>query len=68
MKLIEKPLGLIQEIKVEMAKVSWPNREELKDSTVVVIVVTLLFALFTFITDRSLSEIVKLIYSYVTGS
>jgi len=68
MKLIEKPKGFLKDVKVEMAKVSWPSREELKGSTLVVIVVTLMFAGFTFIADRSLSELMKLLYSYAAGN
>ena len=63
-KIYEKLRAFVLDVKVEMAKVSWPNRDELKGSTVVVIIVTLAFALFTFGIDRALSFLVRLMYSY----
>ena len=67
-KLLEKPKQFVQEVRVEMAKVSWPTREELKEATTVVIAVTLMFALFTFSVDRLLTALVKSLYSYLSGS
>ncbi|MDZ7288817.1 MAG: preprotein translocase subunit SecE [candidate division KSB1 bacterium] len=61
MALIDKPRQFIRDVRVEMSKVSWPTREELKGSTGVVIVFSLLFALFTFVSDRTLSALVKLL-------
>jgi len=66
-KIYEKLRGLVLDVKVEMAKVSWPLRDELKNSTVVVIIVMLAFALFTFGIDRALSFLVRLLYAR-TGS
>ncbi len=66
-KLYEKLRAFVLDVKIEMAKVSWPTREQLQGSTVVVIVVTLVFSLFTFGIDRALSFLVRLLYSY-TGS
>ena len=63
-KLYEKLRAFVLDVKAEMLKVSWPTREELKASTVVVIIVTLAFALFTFGIDRALSFLVRLLYSY----
>ncbi|MGH7497070.1 MAG: preprotein translocase subunit SecE [bacterium] len=63
-KLYEMLRAFVLDVKVEMAKVSWPTRDELKGSTVVVIIVTLAFALFTFGIDRALSFLVRLLYSY----
>jgi preprotein translocase subunit SecE len=63
-RLYEKLHGFVLDVKVEMAKVSWPTRDELKGSTVVVIIVTLAFAVFTFGIDRALSFLVRLLYSY----
>jgi preprotein translocase SecE subunit len=40
---------------VESTKVSWPTRNELRDSTVVVIVTVLIVSLFIGIVDRVLT-------------
>jgi len=63
-RLYEKLRAFVLDVKAEMAKVSWPSREELKGSTVVVIIVMMTFALFTFGIDRALSFLVRLLYSY----
>jgi preprotein translocase subunit SecE len=51
-----------KEVSVEMKKVTWPTKEQLKESTGVVVIVCLIFALFTFIVDQIVSEIMKLLF------
>jgi preprotein translocase subunit SecE len=46
----------------EMRKVSWPTRQELQDSTVVVIVSVLLVAAFIGLVDQVLNRVVALIF------
>ncbi len=65
--LVEKVRTFAKDVRSEMAKVSWPTREDLKDSTMVVIVVALAFAAFAFSVDRLLSSAVKLLFSYLVG-
>jgi preprotein translocase subunit SecE len=50
----------------ELQKASWPTRTELRDSTVVVIVASLLLGLFTSISDFSLYQVVDLFTSFVS--
>jgi preprotein translocase subunit SecE len=50
------------DVKAESAKVSWPTREELRDSTTVVIVTVLLVATFVGIVDRLLTAAVGLLF------
>ena len=50
----------------ELQKASWPTRTELRDSTVVVIVASLLLGLFTSISDFSLLQVVDLFTSLVS--
>ncbi len=52
----------LQEVKLEMSKVSWPTKEELKGTTTVVIVVTLMFTFFIFAVDKLLEWILNLIF------
>lgn len=54
------------ELVAELQKASWPTREELKDSTVVVIVACLLLGLFTSISDFALYQVVDLFTSWVS--
>ncbi len=44
----------IRDVRVEMSKVSWPSRRELRDSTLVVIVMVFVVAIFIGIVDRGL--------------
>ena len=54
------------ELVAELQKASWPTREELKDSTIVVIVACLLLCLFTSISDFALYQVVDLLTSWVS--
>jgi len=44
----------LKEVRGEIGKVSWPTREELRDSTLVVIVTVLIVSAFVGIVDRLL--------------
>ena len=48
-------------IAIEMNKVAWPNWTELRGSTYVVIVFSIIISLFLFFIDRILSTIIKAI-------
>ena len=45
----------------EMEKVTWPTREELMESTKVVVLVSLIISLFTWVVDLAVSEALKAI-------
>jgi preprotein translocase subunit SecE len=62
MKLIQKPINFLKEVKVELGKVSWSTREELISSTIVVIVVTGLLGIFIGIIDFALAKILSLMF------
>lgn len=52
----------VKDVRLESTKVSWPTREELRDSTTVVIIMVLLVALFVGIVDRILTTAVGMIF------
>lgn len=58
----EKIVNFVNDVVKEMKKVTWPTREELKESTTIVIVVCILLAIFTYVIDMSVSQILKGIY------
>ncbi|MCX7797949.1 MAG: preprotein translocase subunit SecE [Melioribacter sp.] len=58
----EKIINFVNDVVKEMKKVTWPSKEELKESTTIVIVVCLILALFTYIIDMSVSQIFKGIF------
>jgi preprotein translocase subunit SecE len=45
----------VKDVRLEMTKVSWPTRAELRQHTMVVIVMVVIVAVFTGIVDRGLS-------------
>ena len=45
----------VRDVRVEMSKVSWPSRRELRDSTLVVIVMVFIVAIFIGVVDRALT-------------
>jgi len=51
-----------KEVQVESAKISWPSRNELRDSTIVVIVAVLIVSAFVGLVDRVLSIVVGLLF------
>ncbi|MCX7878371.1 MAG: preprotein translocase subunit SecE [Ignavibacteria bacterium] len=58
----EKIINFFTDIVKEMKKVTWPKREELKESTIVVIVTSLIFAVFVYIVDKIINEGLKVIF------
>ena len=52
----------IKEVRIESTKISWPTRNELRDSTIVVIVTVLLVAAFVGLVDRLLTFGVGLLF------
>ena len=45
----------VRDVRVEMSKVTWPSRRELRDSTLVVIVMVVMVSIFIGIVDRALT-------------
>jgi len=60
--MIKKIQQFIDNVKKEMAKVNWPTTEELMNSSVIVVVVSALFAIYTFLADLVISKLVELLY------
>ncbi|MCX7875936.1 MAG: preprotein translocase subunit SecE [Melioribacteraceae bacterium] len=58
----EKIINFVNDVVKEMKKVTWPTKEELKESTSIVIVVCLILAVFTYIIDMSITWIFKGIF------
>jgi len=50
----------------ELQEASWPTKEELRDSTIVVIVAAVLLGVFTAISDFSLYQVVNLFTDLVS--
>lgn len=59
---INQAREFVADVRVESSKVSWPTRNELRDSTIVVIVAVLIVAVFIGIVDRILTFGVGLLF------
>ncbi len=55
----EKIVAFFTDVVKEMKKVTWPKKEELRESTIVVLVVCIIIAAFVFLVDTSVSEVLK---------
>lgn len=62
MKLLEKPLNFIKEVKTELGKVAWSTRQELMSSTMVVIVITAIMSAFIGLVDIILSKFLTVVF------
>jgi preprotein translocase subunit SecE len=60
--MFERLKNFLSDTKAELKKVTWPTKEELKESTRVVIVASLLLTVFIGAVDQVLSRIIKLIF------
>ena len=54
---IEKTKRFLREVKAEMGKVTWPSWVELKGSTILVIIVSIIFAVYVGVVDIILTLI-----------
>jgi preprotein translocase subunit SecE len=57
----EKFFNFFTDVTKEMDKVTWPSRDELMESTKIVILVTLIISVFTYFVDLAVQEVLKAI-------
>jgi preprotein translocase subunit SecE len=54
-----KVAEFLQQVKAELQKVTWPTRKETYGSTMVVIVLVLMVAVFLWVIDSALSTMIQ---------
>lgn len=57
--MVGKIKDYINDVNKEMKKVSWPTREQLRESTIVVLVTTAIITAFVYVIDLVMSTLVK---------
>ena len=62
MTAMDQVRGFAKDVWGEARKVSWPTRDELRDSTTVVIITVLLVAAFIFLVDTALNWVVGFVF------
>jgi len=60
--IVQRMNGFVQSAWVESKKVTWPTREELTESTRVVIVATFVVMIYLFVVDRALTLFLNFFY------
>jgi len=58
----EKIIAFFTDVVKEMRKVTWPTYDELRDSTLIVIVVCGVFTAFIYVLDTAVSKFLQLIF------
>ena len=59
--MLTKTINFIKEVKVELGKVSWPDKNELLGSTTVVIITTAILAVFIGVCDFVFAKFIQII-------
>ena len=59
--MINKVVTFLKEARVELKKVSWPTKDELIGSTIIVMIITVMLAIFIGVCDYFLSRFVGLL-------
>jgi preprotein translocase subunit SecE len=57
------PLKFLQEVRQEVAKVTWPTRQETLISTIMVLVMVLVASIFFLVADQVIAFLVQLVLS-----
>ena len=60
--MINKIKKFFVEVKQELTKVAWPSKIELRDSTIVVVIISLILSIFIGIVDYGLSKATAFIF------
>ena len=58
--MANKLVGFVNEVKIELKKVSWPNKDELVGSTVVVLVSVAILSIFVGVCDLIFSRVINM--------
>ncbi len=53
------PNQYLKEVRLELKKVAWPSRQEVSAFTVIVIVMVIIFGLYTFVLDVSFQKLLQ---------
>ena len=60
--MIDSIRQFFTDVSKEMKKVSWPSREQLQESTIVVVVMCMIIAMIVFVIDQGMTFVMKSIY------
>jgi len=58
----DKTIRFFHEVRSEMKSVSWPNKDDLVEGTIVVVIMSTIVAIFLSLVDFGFSEIIKFVF------
>ncbi len=61
--MFDRLVKFIREVRNEMRRVSWPSRNEVRESTTVVIVIVIILAVFIGLVDWTLTQLISLLFA-----
>ena len=59
--MLDKAREFLRDARVEATKVTWPSRDELKESTIVVVITVTIISVFIAVVDRGVGFVVSLL-------
>jgi preprotein translocase subunit SecE len=59
--VVQKSTQFLREVKIELKKVTWPTRKQTMGSTVVVVILVVIIALFLGLVDLGLSGLIRVV-------
>ena len=59
--MLDKAKEFLKDVRVEATKVTWPDRKELREATIVVVVTVTIISAFTAVVDRVVVALVTLL-------
>lgn len=60
-----KPAGFIKDVGNEMKRVTWPDKQQLQEATIVTVMVCLIITTFVFVVDRAFTFVMGFIFDLV---
>jgi preprotein translocase subunit SecE len=60
--MVNKIKTFVNEVVREMKKVSWPSKDQLRESTIVVVVTTIIITTIVWIIDMGMDSVIKAIF------
>ncbi len=65
--IIKKTQLWVEEVQVEMRRVTWPDREQLRNATIVILIFVMIIAIIIGIMDTTFSWLVRTIVGLFGG-
>ncbi|MFB0518525.1 MAG: preprotein translocase subunit SecE [Acidobacteriota bacterium] len=62
--MLRRIKSFMSQVKAETKRVTWPNRKEVYGTTIVVLIAVFIFAIFLYIVDIGLQQIVTSVLRY----